>query len=70
VVERLQQKKFSSLDQSETSSIIHRCWHGSFDTIQQLFGSDHGARRGEEVDHMAHIGGSNPANSSEYARSW
>jgi hypothetical protein len=36
VVERLQQKKFPALDQSETSSIIHRCWHGSFDTIQQL----------------------------------
>jgi hypothetical protein len=30
VVERLQQKKFPALDQSETSSIIHR------DTIQQL----------------------------------
>jgi hypothetical protein len=25
-----------ALDQSGTSSIIHRCWHGSFDTIQQL----------------------------------
>src|SRR5271169_3170543 len=36
VVERLQQKKFPVLDQSETSSIIHRCWHGSFDIIQQL----------------------------------
>src|SRR5271154_3397329 len=36
VVERLQQKKFPALDQSDTSSIIHRCWHGSFDTIQQL----------------------------------
>jgi serine/threonine protein kinase len=36
VVERLQQKKFPTLDESETSSIIHRCWHGSFDTIQQL----------------------------------
>jgi serine/threonine protein kinase len=37
MVERLQQRKFPALDQSETSSIIHRCWHGSFDTIQQLF---------------------------------
>ena len=36
VVERLQHKKFPDLDQSETSSIIHRCWHGSFDTIQEL----------------------------------
>jgi len=35
VVERLQQKRFPALDQSETSSIIHRCWRGSFDTIQQ-----------------------------------
>jgi serine/threonine protein kinase len=36
VVERLQQKKFPPLDQSDTSSIIRRCWYGSFDTIQQL----------------------------------
>jgi len=36
VVERLQQKKFPPLDESETSSIINRCWHGSFNTIQQL----------------------------------
>jgi hypothetical protein len=35
VVERLQQK-FPPLDQSEISSIIHRCWHRSFDTLQQL----------------------------------
>lgn len=33
VVERLQQK-FPPLDQSEIS--IHRCWHRSFDTLQQL----------------------------------
>jgi hypothetical protein len=26
-----------ALGQSETSSIIHRCWHGSFDTSQQLW---------------------------------
>ena len=36
MVERLQQKKFPPLDQSDTSSIIRRCWYGSFDTIQQL----------------------------------
>lgn len=55
VVERLQQKKFPPLDESETSSIINRCWHGSFNTIQQLFGSSHGARRGEDADCKSHV---------------
>ena len=36
MLERLQQKKFPPLDQSETSSIIRKCWYGSFDTIKQL----------------------------------
>ena len=39
VVERLQQKEFPAMDQNETSSIIHNCWHGSFDTIKQLLGA-------------------------------
>jgi len=39
VVELLQQKKFPVMDQNETSSIIRRCWHGSFDTIKQLLGA-------------------------------
>jgi serine/threonine protein kinase len=36
VVGRLQKKKFPTLDESETSSIVRKCWHGSFATIQQL----------------------------------
>ena len=36
VVERLEQEKLPPLDQSETSSIIRKCWYGSFDTIKQL----------------------------------
>jgi hypothetical protein len=36
MVEFLQQKKFPTLDESETSNIVHRYWHGNFDTIQQL----------------------------------
>ncbi len=29
-------QKFPPLDLSETSSVIRRCWYGSFDTIQRL----------------------------------
>ena len=36
VVEHLQPKRFPYLDQNETSSIIYKCWHGSFVTIQRL----------------------------------
>jgi hypothetical protein len=55
-----------ALDQSETSSIIHRCWHGSFDTIQQLLAVIMALEEGKKQTTRP----MSVANRSEYARSW